>query len=167
GRGGPPPPPRAPPRGPAGAAGRAPPGGRGAPPGPPPPPPPAAAPARRRAAPAGGVPRGRGGRPRGGRGAPPPQLPLLVRARLPGVLEHLVRVEGLALVEQPLRLGDTLRGGPHDALGLPRHALRAVRQGPSEPVTGPGVARPALAVAVPRGVRPARHRDTRAVRPVR
>lgn len=81
---------------------------------------------------------------------PLPQVAFRLGARLPGVLEDLVGVEGHPGVEEPLRLAQGLGGGAHDALGLPGHSLGPVGQGAAEPVTGACAPRPALLVAIPR-----------------
>ncbi|GAA3209592.1 hypothetical protein GCM10020256_06980 [Streptomyces thermocoprophilus] len=94
---------------------------------------------------------------------PAPQRPLAAGARLPGVLEHLVGVERPSRVQQGLRLRHRLVRRADHTLGLARHALGAVGQGPAEPVPGPGVAGAALAVAVPSAHGPGRCGVPRAV----
>ncbi|GGZ64293.1 hypothetical protein GCM10010344_33290 [Streptomyces bluensis] len=59
-----------------------------------------------------------------------------------------MRMERLARVEQRLSLGDGVLGAAHDTLRLALHTLRAVRQGPPQPVPRPSVPRPPLRVPV-------------------
>src|ERR671931_2615696 len=95
---------------------------------------------------------------------PPPQLPLVLGPRLPRILEHFMRMEGLTAVQQLLRLGDALLRGAYDAHGLPGDPVRAVRQRPPEPVPRPGIPGPPLTVPVPRPGHPARRRAAPASR---
>src|SRR5699024_7587014 len=69
---------------------------------------------------------------------------------LPGVLEHLVRVEGIVVGEQPPTLVQGAgRSAPHP-LGGALDADRAAWQRSAQAVTGPGVARPAGKITITR-----------------
>jgi hypothetical protein len=78
-----------------------------------------------------------------------PQFAFALWGRLPGALQHLVRVERATRIEQPLRLGEGLVRGQRKVVGHPRDPGRVVRKRPTELVARAGVARASRAVPVP------------------
>ena len=77
-----------------------------------------------------------------------PQLAMLPRSGLPYCLEYLVRVEGVAIVDQPLGLPDRVVRAEHDILSNPLNPSRTVRQRPAQAVSGTGVAGPPARIPI-------------------
>jgi hypothetical protein len=71
-----------------------------------------------------------------------------VRAVLPRGLEHLVRVERQALVQQILGVGQGFRRSQVEIVRDAGHAIAALRKGSAKGVAGSGVARSARFVEI-------------------
>jgi len=85
-------------------------------------------------------------------GQTPPQFTLVVGRGLPRALQHLVRLERAARIEELLRLRERVRRPEREVVGHALDPRGAARQRPTQLVPRPAAPRPSGAVPVPPGL---------------
>jgi len=81
-----------------------------------------------------------------------PQFTLVVGCGLPRALQHFMRLERAAFVEEPLRLRERVRRRQREVVRHPLDPRGVARQRPTQLVTRTGATGPSGAVSVPSGL---------------